>query len=344
MPASSEEVWRYVDLDFDLADFGLADTPGSALGGRDVSRDATRHVPVSTTSLTVSPIGGRRAELLGGVRLAPRGVDRHEEHSGRLRSRDPAGSRQVRRRPRCVRRRRRAPPRALGAWRERRPFYVDVRPPRPGPISFPRVTIVVEDGAEASVMVNYVTRRWSMLVVVPQIEIVGAATSPTSRVTGRAELGATHHGHRPGQIVGRAAMRLVLAEAGLGGLRCRGCISPSTWRARVRRRTIIGAYFGDRRPGARLPLLHASCRARTPSSDMFLKGAVEDEALSRLHRHDPYRRGGAAHRCLPDEPQPDPVRRCQRRSRCRTSRSSPTTSSADTDRRWVRSTRSSATT
>ena len=52
MPTSDEEEWRYVDLDFDLDDLGLADAPGRPLPDSVYSVDAAGRASIVDGSIT----------------------------------------------------------------------------------------------------------------------------------------------------------------------------------------------------------------------------------------------------------------------------------------------------
>ena len=114
-------------------------------------------------------------------------------------------------------------------------------------------------------------------MVVPQIEVYTGANASVKLTTiqnwGR---GARAFAHQ--RLVAGADTALHFAEAGLGGSLSRLHLMVDL-AGRGSRAEILGAYFGDRDQTLdyRYFMRHA---AVSTSSDMFLKGAVEDEALS----------------------------------------------------------------
>lgn len=278
MPTSQEEVWKYVDLEFDLADYELSDAPGDPLAGPDEVSDA---MPTAAGVLQVidgfvslvEPVGSDgvvfdsvlaaamdHSELLEtryGAAI-PADLDKFAAAAAAF-STDgvvvaiPAGKAVT------------------------DPFYIDVQATVPGTVSFSRVMIEVGVSAQASLVINYRSPHDARLVVVPEVEIsVGqnANVDVTIVQNWGYETSALSHLNA---IVARDA-RVQIAEAGLGGKLSRLHLSVDL-EGRGSSAEILGAYFGERDQilDYRYFMRHIGTDT---NSDMFLKGGVEDEALS----------------------------------------------------------------
>ncbi len=272
-PDSAEELWRYVDLDFALEDFALVQTPGSA-GSPGVSAiDASRRLVVVDGEVVDQSGDGRVAGWVGALRTAPDDV---------VAAAEAAAARGV--------------PADLDLFaaahgsfasdaaivhatrsNEEHVVVIDVVAGTDGAVSFPGVIVIAEDAAQASVIVNLQSSDDVDALVVPRLEVViGQAANVKISVVqglGRRTRSIAH----ARATVGRDA-NLVLAEAGLGGALSRLHLTVDL-EGRGSSADVIGAYFGDRDQvlDYRYFMHHAGMNTR---SDMFLKGAVEDEALS----------------------------------------------------------------
>ncbi len=278
MPTSQEEVWKYVDLDFDLADYAMADHAGPALAGADELADA---IPTAAGRLqvidgvvsSVEPVGSA-AVVFDSVLVAA------WEHSELLEARYGAA----------------IPPdldkfaAAAAAFSSdgvamaipagvavTDPFYIDVQAITPGTVSFPRVVVDIGSSAQASLVINYRSPHDARLVVVPDLEITvgqNAKVDVTIVQNWGYETRAISHVNAN---VGRDA-RVQIAEAGLGGKLSRLHLSVDL-EGRGSSAEILGAFFGERDQilDYRYFMRHIGTNT---DSDMFLKGGVEDEALS----------------------------------------------------------------
>jgi len=263
LPSEREEVWRYVELDLDLSSYAIPQPNGSA------SSDGPRAAATIVDGAVVAATGGthRLAEALA---ASP---DRIEEIYGSLIPVDddiftaahhafasdavvvsvPAGE-------------------AIAD-----PIRVDVRASAEGGISFPHLLLDAADGSQASVVVEYSSPHDLNALVAPHIEVLtGANTNLSVTIVqnwgyATTALSQCHVG------VGRDSS-FTLAEAGLGGSLARLRLTVDLV-GRGSSATVLGAYFGEQTQllDYRYFMRHVGENTR---SDMFLKGAVEDEALS----------------------------------------------------------------
>ena len=276
MPTARDDLWRYVDLDFDLADLSLVDAPGVPSAGDDLLARA-----LGETAGEVHVVDGIAVSATGAGPATFTGMAEALRNDGPA-IRQTYGT---------------AIPADLdkfaaahhafstdGAFLHvpqgvsvARPFYLDIQGVTAGTVSLPRVNVVVEGGSDASLVVHYRSPADAELVVVPQLEIV---------IADNARLKLTiiqNFGYRTtaiGQVrvlVGRDAA-INMGEVGLGGtlgrLHLRVDLEGKGSSAKV-----MGAYFGeeDQILDYRYFMHHAGTNT---NSEMFLKGAVEDEALS----------------------------------------------------------------
>ena len=268
MPAAGDELWKYVDLDFDLDEFTLAPVPRSAPGGYS---DQTPGLAVvdgiglgpgfASEGFLLEPLAaafGRDGALAGRYDAAGTGHDKFSA-AGRAFGGDGAFI-EV------------SPRRAV-----EEPILVDLSATAAGSASFPRVMISLGDGAECSVAVDMTSDDGLNAVVVPEIDVdVGAAANLKLTILQRWG-DATTSIARVRVTAGRDA-GVTVAEAGLGGALSRVHLAVDLV-GRGSSARIVGAYFGDHDQvlDYRYFMRHAG---ENTNSDMFLKGAVEDEALS----------------------------------------------------------------
>jgi len=157
------------------------------------------------------------------------------------------------------------------------PVLVEFQATAAGSLALPRLTVLAEGGAEASVVLHYRSPDGVGLVAVPQVEVV-AAENARLLLTLVQEWGdATRaFGHQT-MAAGRDSS-LAFSEAGLGGssarLHLRIGLDGAGSEARV-----FGLYFGHRHQTLdyRYYVAH---RAQHTNSSMYLKGAVGDAARS----------------------------------------------------------------
>ncbi len=275
MPSEAEEIWRYVELDLDLADFSLPERNGTP--PPELSRLAAALPEVSgkatvSDGAVVAAEGGDVAvrPLLEAVGEAPERVEavygsaipvehdiftaaHHAFASDAVVVTVPRGA-------------------AVPA-----PVHVTIAAVADGGISFPHLLVDVEDGAEASVVVEYVSQGDVRALVVPHIEVVSGADANLSLTVVQNWGYATTALAQARVAVGRdSAVRI--AEAGLGGSLSRLHLTVDLL-GRGSSAEVLGAYFGeeDQTLDYRYFMHHVGLNTH---SDMFLKGAVEDEALS----------------------------------------------------------------
>ena len=273
MPDPRQEEWRYVDIDFDLADFGLPPEPGEAIGldegfdrvFGDVAGTATvvdGHCVAVESAGRATFVSSRQADAdheavaskVYGTGLPP-DMDRfsaaHHAYGGDgVFLHVPANT-------------------TIDV-----PFVVDVQATREGSVSFPRVTVSIEENAEAAVVIHYRSAEGSMLVV-PQIE---ADVSGRLRLTAVQEWGEATVAVSQLRMAAARDSSVHLGEVGLGGAMARLHLTMDL-NGRGSYGEVSGLYFGD---GEQVLDYRAFMNHRAPntSSDMFLKGAVEDEADS----------------------------------------------------------------
>lgn len=277
MPSSTEEVWRYVDLDFSLDDFALPESPGSAgdldagiaaalpqiagsllvVDGESVSGDPGS---APATLASISRVLADQPALLEpylGVGIRP-DVDKLAAAHAAF-GHDGAAL---------------VVPRGVVV---EQPFFVDVQAATSGGVSFPHVSIAVEESAQASVVVRYRSGDDVDALVIPQLELsVGDNANLKLTVV-------QHWGRRTRAIShARAAIgrdgSLHLGEAGMGGSISRLLLDVDLY-GDGSSANVVGAYFGDEEQilDYRYTMHHAGVNT---SSDMFLKGAVQDHSLS----------------------------------------------------------------
>ena len=278
MPSSQEEVWKYVDLDFDLADFALNDTPGGALTGPD---EVAAAMPATAGVLRVvdgfvsllEPVGSPGAVFDSVLAAA---ADLSELLEARYGAAIPADLDKF--------------AAAAAAFSTdgvvvsipagkavTDPFYVDVQATTPGTVSFPRVMIDVGASAQTSLVINYRSPHDARLIVVPDLEITAGQNANVDITIVQNWGYATRAISHVNAVVGRDA-RLQIAEAGLGGKLSRLHLSVDL-EGRGSSAEILGAYFGERDQVLDYRYFMRHIGTDT-DSDMFLKGGVEDEALS----------------------------------------------------------------
>jgi len=253
MPSEREEIWRYIDLDFDPGLDAVASAPGqpgsvdSIVGGwhgRVVSV-----VDGFVTTPGIGTVAGASTEvaLLEGADL----------FSTAFKALSPGAV-------------------LLSGDMLSEPVFVDVQVTGTA-TSFPGVHIDVPRGSDASVFVRYRSTTKAAATVVPTI---------TSTVGDNARLALTivQDWNYATRAIGRGVVSLgrdagvVIAEIGLGGLIGRLHLDVD-FVGDGSHAKIYGAYFGEENQTLdyRYFMNHIGTNTRC---DMFLKGAVEDEALS----------------------------------------------------------------
>lgn len=275
MPSSAEEVWRYVDLPFQLNDMELAPAPNGGLSAADdvaaalgsTAGQATI-IDGTVTDVTVpddgtvfgswTQLGPKEAsvDLVGtGV---PTDLDlfaaAHQAfaHDGIL-LRVPANH------------------------HVEQPFYVDVQATAEGAVSFPHITVVLEKNAEASVVVGFRSAAGRFLVVNPQIEAF-VRNGARLRLSTVQRFGYETHSIAHQRVLIGPDATARLGEVGLGGRLGRLHLTLDL-EGRGASTDLVGLFFGEQEQTLDYRLFMNHLGSNT-SSDVFLKGAVEDEARS----------------------------------------------------------------
>ncbi|MCH7846225.1 MAG: hypothetical protein IH850_10380, partial [Acidobacteria bacterium] len=168
MPDESEEIWRYIELGFDLDDYGPALEPGVPLDGDpllEVSHPAVagRLVDgywvgddVEAAGVTVGSLdrsSSTEPELVESVVTGAGLADRRDRFA--LAATAFGGDGAFVHIPKGTV--------APGV------IYLETQATKPGSTSFPRIVIAVDEGGEASIVVHFRSRQEDDLTVVPQI-------------------------------------------------------------------------------------------------------------------------------------------------------------------------------
>jgi len=259
MPTGREEVWRYVDLEFDLADFDAAPRPADDFAADEASFPTSGTASVVDGAVVAAASNHSDLVCERSVAAASSIIPRDEDifttahatfSSERLAIRSGGGV--------------------------ERPVVVDLAATS-AHASFPAVRIDVADGAQVTVAIRLRSADGSDSLVVPHVEGVIGANANLTVVVDQQWGRTTRSIGRLAFSVGRDST-LRLAEAGLGGTLARWQLNIDL-SGRGSNAQVIGAYFGDldQTLDYRYLMHHA---APNTHSDMFLKGAVEDEAAS----------------------------------------------------------------
>ncbi|MFQ5555327.1 MAG: Fe-S cluster assembly protein SufD [Acidimicrobiia bacterium] len=277
MPTEREEIWRYVDLDFDLATFALPTPSPERVGDRAPSLG-----PLPATSGTAVVVDGAVIEaassgaevevrsLAGAIEENP---DRIEQIHGASIPADQdvftAAHHAFATDAAVV-----TVPRGRAAPA---PVHVVVEAVTDGGVTFPYLLVDVEDGAQASVVVEYRSPAATGALVAPHVEAFTGANAHLGLTLIQNWGYATTSLSQCRVVVGRDST-VRLAEAGLGGSLARLHLTVDL-EGSGGSAEVLGAYLGEERQTLdyRYFMHHAGVGTR---SDMFLKGAVEDEALS----------------------------------------------------------------
>ncbi len=277
MPTQKLEHWKYVDLDFDLDDLAIASAPGTPLpaGPYVESLGVVAATATIVDGIVVGIEGdvGEGASLVSFRDATDADAQLLQETMGRHidlgRDKFAAAHRAFA-----------GDGVLLHVGRSttiERPILIDVQAVTGGVTSFPHLTVVLAENAEATVVVNYRSDDDVTHVVVPQVEAIVGDASRLSLTTlqhwGRGTTATVHEK----VVLGRDATGTI-GEVGVGGKLARldlavemiGDGSSSE---------LVGLSFGDRAQthDYRVVVRHVG---KNTSSDVFLKGAVEDEASS----------------------------------------------------------------
>jgi Fe-S cluster assembly protein SufD len=263
MPSEKDEAWRYVDVTVDLDGFRIAVEPGSPLAasqvagalsgetGRALNVDGHTLEAQGSDGISVRPYREARVDL---------GFGGPSDRFGALHDAFSFDGVTVE-----------APAGASGM------AIVEVQAVTSGVVAVPRLAISAGEGAALAVVVIQRSPDGIAALVVPSFEIAADAAAQVG-VTVVQEWGDTtvavaRHRMRAGRDA-----HLGLSEAGFGGYYSRLHLAVDLEGAGAGAR-IDGVYFGDENQTLdyRYFIRHA---ARSTTSEMFLKGAVADDARS----------------------------------------------------------------
>jgi len=269
MPSSRAEEWRYVEFDFDVHDLALATEAGSPLGDDDV---ASSLAPLPRISVIDGRASGSSSDQLVG--LAAASIEREDVVRSASTARTDPGTDIF--------------AAAHGAFGgdgallhlgkgvvAGRPFHVDVQGTFARSVSFPGVWVELEEGSFASLVVHL--RAVPGALLVPQFALhLGPGSGLKLTIVQDVDYAATSIAHA--RVVVERDAAIELFEIGLGGDLARLALTTDLV-GDGSSANIIGAYFGEGNQTLdyRYVMHHVG---RNTRSDMFLKGAVEDEAVS----------------------------------------------------------------
>lgn len=271
-PSTRDEVWKYLDLDFAIEDFSLLSEPGGS-GSPDPLRPAV--TADISASLTDGWFGGGTDD--GQVQVLSLGRAA-EEHADRLRSSLEAIP---------------MPDRfavaadAFGrdgafVWVSKgaepvAPIYLDVESVATDAATFPTIVLAVEEGAGGSVIIHLRSEADVHALAVPRI-IADVGPSARLAVAVVQRWGYATRSLGQAHVTADRDASVTFAEIGIGGKLSRLRLDTDLV-GRGSEARVLGAYFGERDQTLdyRYFMNHIGPNTR---SDMFLKGAVEDEALS----------------------------------------------------------------
>jgi len=275
MPTQEEEIWRYVDLGISMDDYrpagGAFTDPGpSAVAGAVAGASPARVVNGEFDGDDLHRDG------LHVMSLRNAAVDRSDDLLEVFERVVPAASEHLFA----------AASTAFGGGgvlvhAERNatpaPVTIDVVSGGPGTASFPTIVLIADRHAELSVVVHLRSAPGDGVVIVPQFSVIardGAHVSLT--LVQDVDYAARSIGSLRAAIGTDGAFRF--GEVGLGGRLARLHLDVGL-EGRGSTANIVGAYFGEQHQilDYRYFMRHIGTHTR---SDMFLKGAVEDEARS----------------------------------------------------------------
>lgn len=269
MPTSDEEVWRYVDLDFSLDDLSLPSEPGAPMsdgdyrieyGARAVILDGYVTSATSDEQVVVKQLKDAAPEQLAAAEESAIAVDLDRFAAAHYGFGDdgllvvaPKGS------------------------SSSRPVFIDVQAVTPDTLSLPRILLLAEDQSELSVVVTFRSPEDDTFHVVPHVQaLVGEGARLLLTTVQAWGYGTTAIGQQRA-VIGRDGF-FHHGEAGIGSRLGRLHFSVELAGPGAHSE-ISGLYFGEDEQvlDYRAFITH---KAPHTTSNMFLKGAVEDEAHS----------------------------------------------------------------
>lgn len=263
MPSPKDEAWRYVELDMNLEEYGLAEAPGDPIPndafvdsvddaiGRATIVDGfvttIEHDSEAVFETRIDPPGDMVAAL--GDKFAAAQL----AFSGEGVVLDVPGGASI-----------------------ERPFVVDLQATQDRIISFPSVTVRLGDNAEASVLV--LMRSTDGAVAQAPAVTLQAGNAARLRYTSAQVMGAEAISIVRQRATAGSDATVRLGEVGLGGTFSRVDLGVDLV-GNGSSVEVVGLYFGEHQQvlDYRMVMDHIG---RNTSSDVFLKGAVEDDARS----------------------------------------------------------------
>jgi len=276
MPTQDAEIWRYVDLDFSMDDYRLPSGESVDLGDDPLADVLSK--PVTALLVNGEYAGDDYAvEGLRVMSLRRALMERQEAAESVVRLAGPRADEDLFK----------AASVAFGGGgvfvRADRNVVapsvvsIDVTSGVDGVASFPTVALSADEHARLSVVVHLRSNPDDDVLVVPNIlVVVGDGASIALTLVQNLGYGARSVGSLR-SVVGRDAS-FRFGEIGIGGRFARLHLDVGL-EGRGSSTNVVGAYFGDQRQilDYRYFMRHVGTNTR---SDMFLKGAVEDEARS----------------------------------------------------------------
>lgn len=268
LPTAADEDWKYVDIDFDLSGLAVVAEPGNPIAPGPFTAAA-----ITAAAGTVAIVDGQVTDVSADVDglTVRRIADVEEMENAAAVDRDKFAAAhaafasdgiRIETRPGAV----------VDA-----PLVVDIQATREGTMTFPHVEFALGDNSEAAVLVVYRSPEDLEATAVPSVLLSAGEGARLKFLSvqgwGEATTGLAHQRLR----LARDATGRV-GEVGLGGKVGRldlvvdlvGAGSSSE---------VVGLYFGRNEQilDYRMVINHIG---RNTSSDVFLKGAVEDQAES----------------------------------------------------------------
>lgn len=276
MPTQSEEIWRYVDLGFDLNDYGPVKARAGDLGVDPLIEYLDDPIAVSVNG--DSFVGSERVvDGLAVMSLRRAAIDRSEAVRGVVERVGVSGREDLFaaaavafggdgvfvHAPRSV------VARSIVA--------IDLNSGPSGSVTFPAVAVFVEEHATVSIVVHLRSHVDADAIVVPRFSIVvGEGAQVSLSLVQNLGSSVRSLGYLRADVGTDARFRF--GEVGLGGRLARLHLDVGL-EGRGSSANVVGAYFGEQRQvlDYRYFMRHIGTNTR---SDMFLKGAVADQARS----------------------------------------------------------------
>jgi Fe-S cluster assembly protein SufD len=276
MPDQSDEIWRYVDLDFDLNDFATSTPEFAELGDDPLLEHLSSPIAVRVVGDTFAGSGlvedGFTVMSLRRAAIDhPEAVREVMERAG-IAAEDGLFAA------------------AAGAFGGDGVFVhagpsviapsvvaIDLHAGADGSVTFPAVVVSAGEHADVSVVIHLRSHTDADAIVVPQFSVlVGTGARVSLSLVQNLGYSARSLGYLRSEV--GADARFQFGEIGLGGRLARLHLDVGL-EGRGSSANVVGAYFGEQQQilDYRYFMRHVGTNTR---SDMFLKGAVEDQARS----------------------------------------------------------------